>query len=195
MSRGHALPLAAGCESLNYPAGAVRTTLEQEGQLRSLSAYSSFVVTSGSVCSSSRQECTCAPVTREQGARARLFRRNSTARSLPTGFSTDLASERPPDLTRLSQTSSVSLPLCPANTASWAKPRSGSTQLFTFSASISQLLKHGWENLTPCRWCLYKLRSPMPSGPWLLLGSPSLFPCSACHPVYHFPNTRIPDLL
>ena len=111
VSRGHALPLAAGCKSLNYPAGAVRTTLEQEGQLRSLSAYSSFVVTSGSVCSSSRQEWPCALVTREQGARARLFRRNSTAHSLPTGFSTDLASECPPHFTRLSQTCSVSLPL------------------------------------------------------------------------------------
>lgn len=33
-----------------------------------------------------------------------------------------------------------------------------------------------WKNITPCRWCHYKLWSPMPSGPWLLLDSLSLFP-------------------
>ena len=107
-------------------------------------------------CSSSRQQRPHALVNREQGARTRLFCRNSTARSLPTGFSTDLASEHPP---QLHPPRAVSFPLCPAVAASWAKPRSGSTQLFTFSTSISQLLKHGWKNLTPCRWCLYKLWS------------------------------------
>lgn len=61
----------------------------------------------------------------------------------------------PPNFTLLEQSPSPQ----EAIAASWEKPRSGSTQLFTFSTSISQLLKHGWKNLTPCRWCLYKLWS------------------------------------
>lgn len=153
---GAPYPLWLGASCRITQLGPVRTTLEEEGQLRSLSAYSSLAVTSGSVCSSSRQQRPHALVNREQGARTRLFCRNSTARSLPTGFSTDLASEHPP---QLHPPRAVSFPLCPAVAASWAKPRSGSTQLFTFSTSISQLLKHGWKNLTPCRWCLYKLWS------------------------------------
>lgn len=49
------LPLVAGLSRWLTQLGPVRTTLEEEGQLRSLSAYSSLGVTSGSVCSSSRQ--------------------------------------------------------------------------------------------------------------------------------------------
>ena len=45
-----------------------------------------------------------------------------------------------PHFTLLLLTSSASLPLCPFNVPSWAKPSSGSTQLFTSSTSVSQLL-------------------------------------------------------
>lgn len=47
-------------------------------------------------------------------------------------------------------------------------------------------VEHCRKNHTPCRWCHYKLWSPTPSGPLLLLGSPSLFPWSAHPPILPF---------
>lgn len=47
-------------------------------------------------------------------------------------------------------------------------------------------VEHCWKNHTPYRCWHYKLWSPTPSGPLLLLGSLSLFPWSAYPPILQF---------
>lgn len=143
-----ALTLVARYKLLNYPAWASQDHLRGGRSAEEPTGHSSLACHIWQHLS--LQEAAMTVCSGQQQARgmckARLQKQAQPAHcplpSLPT-WAPEL-----PHFTHLLLTSSASLPLCPFfffslcpfNAPSWAKPSSGSTQLFTFPTSVSQLL-------------------------------------------------------